>query len=78
MTDHAIDLVLKMKASGLHVGALQRIFTGMQLMCGNKEMLPDLIDMAHEEIAVMLGLAWLGVDALRIYGCDEGGWFYQD
>lgn len=59
LTDRAISLISKMRNSGLQVGALQEIFAGMQLMCGNRVMLAELIDMAHEEIAALLGAdAW--------------------
>lgn len=73
LTDRAIAVVSRMKACGLQVGSLQEIFAGMQLMCGNRVMLVELVDMAHEEIAALLG-----VDAWRVYGCDDGGWFYHE
>lgn len=72
MTDRAIEIIAKMKSIGLQVGALQEVFAGMQLMCGNRVMLTELVDIAHEEISSLLG-----ADAWRIYGCDDGGWFYQ-
>ena len=72
MTDRAIKLIANMKLSGMDVGALQETFTSMQLMCGNKVVFAELIDMAHEEITRLLGC-----DAWRVYGCDEGAWFYQ-
>ena len=73
MTDGGIRLIAQMKLLGLDVGALQETFVGMQLMCGDQVVLTELIDMAHEEISRLLG-----GDAWRVYGCDEGGWFYQD
>ncbi len=73
LTDRAISLISKMRTSGLQVGALQEIFAGMQLMCGNRVMLAELVDMAHEEIADLLG-----EDAWRVYGCDDGAWFYPE
>jgi hypothetical protein len=62
-----------MKQLGISVGALQETFAGMQLMCDNHVVLTELIEMAHEEISRLLGK-----DAWRVYGCDEGGWFYQE
>jgi hypothetical protein len=73
MTDSGIGLIAQMKLLGLDVGALQETFAGMQLMCCNRVVLTELIDMAHEEISRLLGS-----DAWRVYGCDEGGWFYQE
>lgn len=73
MTDVGIRLIAQMKLLGLDIGALQETFAGMQLMCGNRAVLTELIDMAHEEISRLLGK-----DAWRVYGCDEGGWFYQE
>lgn len=72
LTDRSIRVIAHMKLLGLNVGALQEIFAGMQIMCGNRVVLIELIDMAHEEIAQLLGK-----DAWRVYGCDEGGWFFQ-
>jgi hypothetical protein len=72
-TDCGIRLIAHMKLVGLDIGALQETFAGMQLMCGNRIVLTELIDMAHEEIARLLDK-----DAWRVYGCDEGGWFYQE
>lgn len=69
LTDRAIGLVSKMRAYGLQVGALQEIFAGMQLMCGNRVMLTELVDMAHEEIAELLG-----VDAWRVYPLWDAVW----
>lgn len=71
-TDRGIRIIADMKLQGLDIGALQETFTGMQIMCGNRVVLTELIDMAHEEIAQLLGK-----DAWRVYGCDEGGWFFQ-
>jgi len=71
-TDHGIRVIAEMKLLGLDIGALQEIFAGMQIMCGNRVVLSELIDMAHEEIARLLG-----TDAWRVYGCDEGGWFFE-
>jgi hypothetical protein len=72
VTDRGIRLIANMKQLGISVGALQETFAGMQLMCDNRVVLAELIDMAHEEISRLLGK-----DAWRVYGCDEGGWFYQ-
>lgn len=72
LTDRSIRVIAHMKLLGLNVGALQEIFSGMQIMCSNRVVLIELIDMAHEEIAQLLGK-----DAWRVYGCDEGGWFFQ-
>ncbi|WP_047551070.1 hypothetical protein [Methylotenera sp. G11] len=72
MTDQAIRLIAKMKLLGLDVGALHEIFVGMQLKCGDRVMLTELIEVAHEELVSLLG-----PDAWRVYGCDDGGWFYQ-
>lgn len=72
-TDEGMRLIGQMKRLGLDVGALQETFAGMQMMCCNRIVLTELIDMAHEEIARLLGS-----DAWRVYGCDDGGWFYQD
>jgi hypothetical protein len=73
ITDHGIQFISQMKMLGLDIGSLQETFAGMQLMCGNRVVLAELIDMAHEEISRLLGK-----DAWRVYGCDEGGWFYQE
>jgi hypothetical protein len=72
ITDRGIRLIEQMKLLGLNVGALQEIFAGLQIMCGNRVVLTELIDMAHEKIARLLDK-----DAWRVYGCDEGGWFFQ-
>jgi|GEM_PF-1284455 len=72
MTDQGIRLIEQMKLLGLEVGALQETFAGMQLMCGDRTMLTELIEVAHEELVRLLGQ-----DAWRVYGCDDGGWFYQ-
>ena len=53
-TDSGIRLIAHMKLIGLDIGALQETFSGMQLMCGNRVVLTELIDMAHEEIAQLL------------------------
>lgn len=71
-TDRGIRIIADMKLLGLDVGSLQETFAGMQIMCGNRVVLTELIDMAHEEIAKLLGK-----DAWRVYGCDEGGWFFE-
>lgn len=73
LTDRAIRFVSKMKASGYEVGALQEIFAGLQLMCGNRVVITELIEMAHDEIESLLG-----TDAWRVYGSDGDGWFYHD
>lgn len=72
ITDRGIRLIAQMKLLGLDTGTLQETFAGMQMMCGNRVVLTELIDMAHEEIARLLDK-----DAWRVYGCDEGGWFFQ-
>ncbi len=72
-TDRGLRLIGQMKRLGLDIGTLQETMAGMQMMCGNRAALTELIDMAHEEISRLLGS-----DAWRVYGCDEGGWFYQD
>ena len=71
-TDRGIRIIADMKLLALNVGTLQETFAGMQIMCGNRLVLTELIDMAHEEIAQLLGK-----DARRVYGCDDGGWFFQ-
>lgn len=58
LTDRSIRVIAHMKLLGLNVGALQEIFAGMQIMCGNRVVLIELIDMAHEEIAQLLGAAY--------------------
>ena len=72
MTDQGIRLIAQMKLLGLDVGALQETFAGMQLMCGDRAMLTELIEVAHEELVRLLG-----PDSWRVYGCDDGGWFFQ-
>jgi len=72
ITEHAIRLIAQMKQHGLNVGTLQETFAGMQVLYGNRILVTELIDIAHEEIARLLGK-----DAWRVYGCDEGGWFFQ-
>jgi len=72
VTDQGIRLIAQMRLLGLDVGALHEIFAGMQLMCGDRVMLTELIEVAHEELVRLLGS-----DAWRVYGCDDGGWFYQ-
>lgn len=67
LTDRGIRLIAKMRILGLNVGSLQDIFAGMQLACGSRAPLPDLIDIAHDEIFNLLG-----GDAWRVYGYDEG------
>lgn len=71
-TDRGIRIIADMKLLGVNVGTLQETFAGMQIMCSNRLVLTELIDMAHEEIAQLLGK-----DEWRVYGCDEGGWFFQ-
>ncbi len=71
-TNSGIRIISDMKQLGLSTGALQETFASMQIMCGNRLVLSELIDMAHEEIAQLLGK-----DAWRVYGCDEGGWFFE-
>lgn len=66
LTDRAFQVIEQMKLSGLDVGSLQESFAGIQLMCDNKIVLPELIDMTHEEIARLLGRS-----AWRVYGRDE-------
>lgn len=66
LTDQALHLISRMRQSGIDVGSLQENFAGIQLMCGNQVVLPELIDMAHEEIARLLGRS-----AWRVYGLDE-------
>ena len=66
LTDQALLLIDRMKGSGIDVGSLRENFTGIQLMCGNRVVLPELIDMAHEEIARLLGRS-----AWHVYGHDE-------
>ncbi len=73
LTDEALRLVSSMKAAGQPIGALHEIFAGMQLMCSNRAVLTELIDMAHEEIVRLLGN-----DAWRVYGFDELGCFCSD
>jgi hypothetical protein len=72
ITDRGIRLIRHMKLLGLDIGALQETFTSMQLMCGNHVVLVELLDMAHDEIARLLGR-----DAWRVYGWDDGGLFFQ-
>jgi len=72
LTDQGMRLIAQMKLLGLDVGALQETFAGMQLMCGDRAMLTELIEVAHEELVRLLGS-----DSWRVYGCDDGGWFYQ-
>lgn len=66
LTDYAIHLIERMKLSGIDVGTLQENFAGIQLMCGDRAALSELIDMAHEEIARLLGRS-----ACLVYGYDE-------
>ena len=72
ITDQGLRLIAHMKLLGLDIGALQETFAGMQLMCGNHVVLVELLDMAHDEIARLLGR-----DAWRVYGWDDGGLFFQ-
>lgn len=67
LTDDGIRLIAQMKQRGLDVGVLTETFAGMQLACGDLVLLSDMVDMAHEEIARLLGR-----DAWRIYGYHEG------
>lgn len=67
LTDSGIKLVTQMKLMGLDIGALQETFAGMQLMCDNRVVLSELIEMAHEEIFRLLGN-----ESWKIYGFDEG------
>lgn len=71
LTDRAIAVVSKMKAAAIEVGALQEIFSSMQLMCGNRVVITELVEMAHDEIEMLLG-----DDAWRVYGRDDGSWVY--
>ncbi len=70
LTDYAIRLIVEMQSKGSDVGALREIFIGMQLMCANRVVLPELIDMAHEEITKLLG-----EDGWRVYGYEDG-WLF--
>lgn len=66
LTDRAWHLIKTMKLSGMDVGSLQENFAGILLMCDDRVALGELMDMAHEEIARLLGLS-----AWRVYGYDD-------
>lgn len=73
LTDRSILLISHMKLLDINPGSLREIFVGMQMMCDNRAVLTELIDMAHEEISRLLGK-----DAWRVYGAEDcGGMFYQ-
>ncbi len=73
LTDAGIGLIAEMRRMGLDVGNLQEVFVGMQLACGSPNMLPELIEIAHEEIVRLLA-----ADAWRIYGFDEAVCFFEE
>ena len=57
MTDSGIRLVAQMKSLGLDVGTLQETFAGMQLMCGNRAVLTELIDRGAQSHFASVGFA---------------------
>lgn len=71
MAEQGIRLLAQMKSQGMDIGMLQETFAGIQLLCTKPDALPDLLDIAHEEIGRLLGL-----DEWRVYGYDKWGCFF--
>lgn len=44
LTDRGIRLIAHMKLLGLDIRALQETFAGMQLICGDRVVLTELVD----------------------------------